>query len=246
MNNYIVYMHISPSNKRYIGITSLKVERRWGNGHNYKGNKHFTNAINHYGWENFQHIIVARGLTKEEAGWLEIELIKVWDSSNGDKGYNISLGGESGNHSEETRKKISENNAKFWKGKTLSEETRKKLSEAKKGHEVSEETRKKMSEALKGHETSEEARKKMSEAKKGHKPSEETRKKLSENNARARARTVICITTKRIFNTVLEGAEFYGVCISNIVECCQGKRKSAGKLEDGTRLVWRYLTIIEL
>ena len=105
-------------------------------------------------------------------------------------------GGISGfTHSEETRKKISENNARYWKGKTLSEETRKKISEAKKGkkpYEMTEETRKKMSESHKGEnhpmygkKHSEETRKKMSEAKKGKKPyemTEETRKKISEAN----------------------------------------------------------------
>ena len=91
-------------------------------------------------------------------------------------------GGISGfTHSEETRKKISENNARYWKGKTLSEETRKKISEAKKGkkpYEMTEETRKKISEANKGKNNpmygknpwnkektlSDETRKKMSEA----------------------------------------------------------------------------------
>ena len=29
MNNYIVYMHVSPSGKRYIGITCTKTNRRW-------------------------------------------------------------------------------------------------------------------------------------------------------------------------------------------------------------------------
>ena len=61
-NNYTVYMHISPSNKRYIGITSTKIEERWRNGKGYKHNKHFTNAINKYGWDNFEHIIIAKDL----------------------------------------------------------------------------------------------------------------------------------------------------------------------------------------
>ena len=42
---YIVYMLISPSNKKYIGITSLEPKNRWRNGNGYKNNKHFTNAI---------------------------------------------------------------------------------------------------------------------------------------------------------------------------------------------------------
>ena len=36
-------------------------------------------------------------------------------------------------HSEETKKKISKNNIRFWKGKKLSEEHKRKMSEAKKG-----------------------------------------------------------------------------------------------------------------
>ena len=56
-------------------------------------------------------------------------------------------------HSEESRKKISESrNGKQsgMKGKHHSEESRKKMSEAKKGKHFSEESRKKMSEAKKG------------------------------------------------------------------------------------------------
>ena len=32
---FIVYMHITPSNKRYIGITSNEYKRRWQNGYGY-------------------------------------------------------------------------------------------------------------------------------------------------------------------------------------------------------------------
>ena len=111
--------------------------------------------------------------------------------------FNFTEGGDgiSGfKHSEETRKKISENNARYWQGKTLSEKTRKKMSESRKGKKLSEETRKKMSESRKGENNpmygktfSEETRKKMSKSRKGEnnpmygkRHSEETRKKMSE------------------------------------------------------------------
>lgn len=133
MKSYTVYMHINKINsKRYIGITCQKPEKRWRNGKGYKGNGYFIKAINKYGWDNFEHIIIAKGLDEEEAKWLEIELIRVWDSTDRTKGYNITLGGESANGwipSEETKKKLSEAH----KGKEFSEEHKRKLSEAKKG-----------------------------------------------------------------------------------------------------------------
>ena len=257
MNNYTVYIHVSPSGKRYIGITCQSLKRRWGDGRGYKSNKHFSRAIEKYGWDNFEHIIIAKGLDKETAKWLEIELIREWDSSNRKYGYNLSLGGESWNCSEETRKKMSkankgENNPMY--GKHHSEETRKKLSEVKKGekHHMygkhhTEESKKKMRKPK-----SEEHKRRISEANKDKELSEETKKKMSENHAdfrgknNPRAKSVICITTGRIFDAMVEGAEYYGCNKESITNCCKGKYKSAGKLPDGTPLVWRYIEIIEL
>lgn len=108
---YYVYMHKNKlNNKVYIGITSQKPNQRWRNGTNYYGNKHFNRAIHKYGWiEGFEHIILYENITKEEAENKEIELIKYYDSTNQNKGYNIEHGGNStGKHSKETIKKISE------------------------------------------------------------------------------------------------------------------------------------------
>ena len=91
--NYKVYVHISPNGKRYYGITKQEVERRWRNGKGYKGNKYFYRAINKHGWDNFEHIVIAKGLTEEEAKWLEIELIREFDTTNTNKGYNIPKSG---------------------------------------------------------------------------------------------------------------------------------------------------------
>ena len=218
-------MHVSPSNKRYIGITKVRIEDRWRNGKGYIHNQYFTRAIEKYigmtgqlveerwqggknyrtciafnraiqkyGWDNFEHIIIAKGLTEDEAKWLEIELIREWDSTNRDKGYNISLGGEGTNGwtpSKETRQKMSENHADF-NGKNNPNF--------------------------------------------GKSRSEETKQKLREKNGRR----IILLNTKEIFLSIKEGAEKYNVSQANIFKCCKGKVKSVGKSKDGVPLVWMF------
>lgn len=153
---YTVYMHRNKINgKIYIGITGKSPEVRWQNGNGYS-QRHFGRAIKKYGWENFDHIILFTGLTKEEACQKEIELIEKYDATNSDKGYNIAKGGEinCGYHiSEERKKHLSELN----KGerhpqyhKPKSDITRKRMSEARKGKPFSEKHRKHLSEARKG------------------------------------------------------------------------------------------------
>ena len=87
-------MHTSPSGKMYVGITKQTPEKRWQNGRGYKYNYHFSNAIKKYGWENFEHGIIADHLTKDEACQMEKSLIKELNLMNGDFGYNITAGGE--------------------------------------------------------------------------------------------------------------------------------------------------------
>jgi len=55
-----------------------------------------------------------------------------------------------------------------------------------------------------------------------------------------RARKVLCVNTGEIFDTINEASKKYNVTHSNITSCCQGTRKSAGKL-NGRKLVWRYI-----
>lgn len=107
--DYKLYVHIAPNGKKYYGITKQeKVNRRWENGKGYKTNQHFTSAINKYGWDNIEHIVLQEGLDEEEAKELEQYMIQWYDTANSQYGYNISLGGEGGNASERTKKKLSE------------------------------------------------------------------------------------------------------------------------------------------
>ena len=113
-NNYCVYMHINKiNNKFYIGITGQQAEQRWGsNGSNYSTQAYFWNAIQKYGWDNFEHIILLDQLTKEEACKIEVLLIALLNTQNPNYGYNIRGGGDGGTlglrMSDETKNKISE------------------------------------------------------------------------------------------------------------------------------------------
>ena len=67
MNNYLVYIHTNKLNgKKYVGQTCQRPEKRWNNGKGYKLETYFGKAIKKYGWDNFEHEIVAENLTKEE------------------------------------------------------------------------------------------------------------------------------------------------------------------------------------
>lgn len=142
-----MYMHVNKSNgKKYVGITSLPPRERWKRGKNYKGCLLFDRAIKKYGWDNFDHLIIAENLSKEEAEKAERYLISTYGSNNKDYGYNIANGGSSfGRHSEETKLKISKSKmgSTPWnkgitgvlhtnKGSLLSDDHKRKISEAKK------------------------------------------------------------------------------------------------------------------
>lgn len=106
-NNYIVYCHIFPNGKRYVGITKTKPEYRWNNGKGYKGCV-VQNAINKYGWHNIEHKILYTNLSKSEAETIEKALIKEWNTLVGHNGYNVEAGGNANKEiSLSTRKKLS-------------------------------------------------------------------------------------------------------------------------------------------
>ena len=61
-------------------------------------------------------------------------------------------------------------------------------------------------------------------------------------NKNPQATKVRCITTNEIFNTIKEASEKYNINRSNIGQCCENKRKSAGKHPiTGEKLVWEYV-----
>lgn len=259
---YCVYAHINKINgKIYIGQTKHgdNPNRRWENGNAYKGSPHLYSAIQKWGWDNFDHEIIASNLTQEEANKFEILLISKLDTTNKNKGYNNDSGGKNGiptneakeknrqSHlgmkmSEKTRQKMSESH----KGKIVSNETRRKISEIHKklpnpmqGKHHSEETKLKLKQSNAGKHHSEEAKEKMRLAKAN--VSDETRRKISLANSGVNnygAKPVLQFDLSGIqiqkWDLIQQASDSLKICRSSISECCNGKRKTAGGY------IWKY------
>lgn len=133
-NNWKVYVHINKINgKKYIGVTSKdKVEHRWRSGQGYRENPHFYAAIEKYGWDSFEHVVLFEGLSESHAKQMERHLIASWRTQDRLYGYNMTSGGDG------------------TPGYYPSESTRKKLSEARRKENLSEETLRRRSEGLRG------------------------------------------------------------------------------------------------
>lgn len=204
--SWSVYKHTSPNGKVYIGVTCKKPEYRWTNGNGYKGNHHFYNAIQKYGWDNFTHEILYSNLEERQAGIMEISLIKYYNSTNSKFGYNVLTGGDiktgannpfyQKHHSEESKLKMSKSHKgrpAYNKGIPLSEETKIKISESRKGEKncnfgkkMHPNTKEAILKSIIGVPKSEEHKRKISESLKGKKHTAEQNEKqrlwMLENN----------------------------------------------------------------
>ena len=169
---YVVYMHIFPNGKKYIGISS-NVSKRFRNGKGYQNQPIMLNAIEKYGWNSIKTTILYEGIEEATAKAKEIELISKYQTTNRDYGYNQTLGGE-GAHgrkvSDENKKKISERMSAVHKGVPLSDEHKKKISESLKGKKKN---------------YSDSGRQRIIESNRKRIYSDETRKKMSNNTKKA-------------------------------------------------------------
>lgn len=232
MEEWKVYKHTSPSGKVYIGITKLKPEYRWNNGKGYQSNTRFWRAIQKYGWNNFKHEIVAKGLSQPDAEELEKALVKQYDSANKEHGYNVALGGHA--LSKESREKIGRTRIErgytsHTKGKHLSEETRAKIAFAHKGMK-------------RNHPMTEQERLRRSEAKLGEK-NPNYGKKLPEE----RIKQLVGINSKPVVQIIGEDEVVWpsasqagkqlGIQPQNITRACREERKTAGGYK------WKYKNV---
>jgi len=166
-------------------------------------------------------------------------------------------------HSLESRKKMSEGHKgqiSWSKGKTgvFSDEALQKMREAKLGKPLSQSHKEAIAKAqsgenhpMYGKQHSDETKQLIREKALGRKATDETKRKMSEAQ-RKRAgnpsykidhfkRPVRCVTTDIVFESLKDACDYYDLkSSSSISEVCKGNRKTAGKLNNGTRLEWEY------
>lgn len=135
VRSWCVYNHtLKGTGQVYIGQTN-NIKNRWKPSA-YKQCIKFYNAIQKYGWDNFDHEILANNLTLEEANELETKFIIEYDSIN--NGFNLNTGGDNKLASLETKEKMS----KTRKGVPKSEQHKQAISEALTGYKQTEEHKK--------------------------------------------------------------------------------------------------------
>jgi group I intron endonuclease len=255
-DTYCVYVHINKINgKMYVGrtINGDNPEKRWGSdGFGYKKCPLFWKAICKYGWNNFEHEIIASALTKNEADNFERLLIDKLRTRDRNYGYNLTDGGDgfTGEFTYEHRKHMSEAQRNR---PPRTEETRRKLSEAIKGEKhpfygkhLSEEHKKKIGDAQRGIPVTDVARMNMCKGQKGHIVTEETKRKISEshkgvNGPKAKSVLQFDLNGKfiRQWDFIKQASEEICVNKNSISACCRGIYKTAGGF------IWRYANCSE-
>ena len=219
---YTVYSHINKINSKiYVGITCQEPWTKRFNskdGSGYKSCILFYNAIQKYGWNNFEHKILATCEEENAAKELERYYIALYKSNDKNFGYNIMEGGQTQRYPQSIKEKISKANKgkpSPSKGKVMSEEQKRKISEAQKGRPFTPE-----------HAAN--CKKAMREYFKTHKPSHTF---TAEDHAKSKELTmkkVRIVELDKIFNSMTECAKFMNVNISNLSNAIKANRKYKG------------------
>lgn len=232
MNNpdkktYTAYMHKTPENKVYIGITSMRLSKRFRNGNGYKTQALFYDAIRKFGWKNIEHQTIKTGLSKQEAEQLEKDLIQKYKSNDPNYGYNCTTGGITHtSFNEESKGRMSIARNEFYDsddGQLLKQ----KKSDYMKNKDLN---------PFYGKHHTDEAKKRMSNHKKDKKLSKEWRENISKNSfyknkfgfEHNRSKACKCLETNKVYGSLNEAERDTSIDSSSISLACRGKRHIAG------------------
>lgn len=225
MARYAIYKHQNLINQKiYIGLTCQNPpSKRWANGKGYAHNEHFSQAIEKYGWENFSHEIIEWCETLEEANLAEQQWIKYYESTNPNKGYNLSGGGASNNgfhHSEETKQKMS---ASAQKRQVICLETGVVYESLSEAARVTNNDLNNIRDCCIG-------RQKTTQGKhwQYYDDNMQTIEEIEKVRYSTQCKAVRCIELNQIFKSAAEASRELNINNRNIGACCQGKRQTAG------------------
>jgi group I intron endonuclease len=219
------------NNKRYVGITTHDVMKRWRRGHvaasNCGSNHALHVAIRKHGADKFvvEHhsCCLSRDTACEEERRLVVELDTHVSSGNG---YNMTSGGDGFRDlSEEACKRIADAHRK----ENLSADTIKKMRDSKLGRKFSRETREKMSAAHSGKRFTEEHKRKLSESQR-----RVDRSHIKPSRAKPVQQLTLDGTVIAEFESMAQANKETGTRAGNISGCCCGTRKKANGF------MWRY------
>jgi group I intron endonuclease len=105
----IIYQLMSPSGKSYVGQTTRSLKRRWQEhcGGKQRNGTRIRNAIKKYSPSSFLVQQLSTASNQEELNNLEKVWIILLQSADPQHGYNLTWGGENGNHTEQSKQRIS-------------------------------------------------------------------------------------------------------------------------------------------
>ena len=243
VNGFRTFIKIN--GKIYIGKTCANPpENRWRkDGSGYMKSPLFWNAIQKYGWNNFEHEILIKNLTELEANEEEKRFISILRSNDRQYGYNITDGGEGvrligENHprygihlDDDLKNKISESHKKLglWKGENNPNYGRHDFvgdGNPFYGKTHTEESKKKMSDA----------RKNKPSPNKGKHMSAEQKVKISKSRLDKKPVLQFDLNDNLVseYESLSQASNITGYDRSNISACCNGRIKTSHNF------VWRY------
>lgn len=216
---YYIYLITNRVNsKTYIG-QSKDITKRWSDHRRAVLNNNPKQIVHHamikYGLNDFVFEVIFGSKTQDDINWAEEYFIQHYDSTNSEKGYNLTNGGSVAPKTEEWKRKVSEKLmghevtqetrdkvSRGNTGKVRTDEFKKNVGEFHKGKIVSEETREKLSTLNKGNRNwlgkkhTDESKQKVSKANKGRRPAEITIQKSLE---KTKGRTWKLVGGKRVW-----------------------------------------------
>lgn len=259
---YSIYMHINKINgKVYVGQTYLPPEERWKkNGWGYtKHQPAIYAAIQKYGWDNFDHIILEQNLTADEANLREAYWIAHYHSNEYDYGYNLTSGGGNSRPCNSTKAKISATMKQYLQEHPEAIELRKKTLEENKRDKaiICLETGVVYKSLIDAENQTGFSMKNLSrcccntiytayglhwefynyiydseQVRKNRIAELEAAKKKSSSTTKKK---VLCVETGEVFESAKEAATKYAITYANLCAVCRGTRSKAGGYQ------WKYI-----